>query len=223
MNRVEALVKWINLKHLEENLKVADGNNCVLNDIGRCDTDANILYAYIMDTYDKEVAVKCCGIDRSLFYRFVSADTIGMALSACVRTLFDIHNWVLKNVYNISDEDIKDCRYFIGRADGKCHKTDNDGNEQQEMYDPEGTSSKPQYSDALRSLFKNRVDLIDGLCGLTDKEIAQRIKALAKERDKFGKPLIQSPANYGNKTKFADALKENGLIKCTANQFRRNL
>ena len=80
-----------------------------------------------------------------------------------------------------------------------------------------------KYSKELLKLFNWHEELLESLVGLSDGEIAGRIKQLAKERDKFGKPLIESPGNYGNKSAYAKALKENELIKCGAETFRRLL
>ena len=80
-----------------------------------------------------------------------------------------------------------------------------------------------KYSKELLKLFNWHEELLESLVGLSNGEIAGRIKQLAKERDKFGKPLIESPGNYGNKSAYAKALKENELIKCGAETFRRLL
>lgn len=80
-----------------------------------------------------------------------------------------------------------------------------------------------KYSKELRKLFHWHDELLESLVGLSDGEIAGRIKQLATERDKFGKPLIESPGNHGNKSAYAKALKKNGLIKCSESTFRVKL
>lgn len=82
---------------------------------------------------------------------------------------------------------------------------------------------RQQYTQGLLSLFHNHTELIEELEGLSDDEILFKITQMAKLPDKFGKPLIENPQNYGNKTKFAEALKENGLIKMSVGQFRQRL
>lgn len=79
------------------------------------------------------------------------------------------------------------------------------------------------YTEPLLGLFHDRVDLIEELVGLSDNEKALKIGIWAKEKDKFGKPLIESPRDYRNKTKFAEALKENSLIKLSVRTFRDKL
>ena len=78
------------------------------------------------------------------------------------------------------------------------------------------------YSTILLKLFHNNIYLIDEIVGLSDDEIAKKIKQWAKERDKFGKPLIENPEN-NLRTAFAKALKTNNLIKCSIDIFRRKL
>lgn len=80
-----------------------------------------------------------------------------------------------------------------------------------------------KYSEDLLKLFHSHVEELDSLVGLSDSKIADRINKLAKERDKFGKPKIENPGNYGNKSAYAQALKDNGLINCSVGTFRRLL
>ena len=74
-------------------------------------------------------------------------------------------------------------------------------------------TNKSYYSDDLIKLFNGNTDLIEQLIGKSDNDIAHLIKKWAKEKDKFGKPLIENPDNYGNKQKFANALLANGIVK----------
>lgn len=78
------------------------------------------------------------------------------------------------------------------------------------------------YSEELKSLFHGRTDLIEQLAGLSDDEIANKIKKWAVQKDNFGKPLIENPKNQ-LRTAFADALKKDSLIKCSARTFRDKL
>ena len=78
------------------------------------------------------------------------------------------------------------------------------------------------YSEELKSLFHGRIDLIGQMVGLSDDEIANKIKKWAVQKDKFGKPLIENPKNNLKKT-FADTLKKDSLIKCSARTFRNKL
>ena len=78
------------------------------------------------------------------------------------------------------------------------------------------------YSDGLLHLFHNNTNLIAELVGLSDDEIARKIKGWAKEKDKLGKPLIQNPKN-GLKSSFAKELKANGIIQQAERTFRTKL
>ena len=78
------------------------------------------------------------------------------------------------------------------------------------------------YSDGLLDLFHNNTHLIAELVGLSDDEIAIKIKGWAKEKDKLGKPLIENPEN-NLKSSFARELKANGIIRLTAKNFREKL
>ena len=79
-----------------------------------------------------------------------------------------------------------------------------------------------KYSEDLLKLFHYHVEELDSLIGLSDSEIAARINKLATERDKFGKPKIENPRN-NKRLAYAQALKDNGLIKGSENTFRRKL
>lgn len=78
------------------------------------------------------------------------------------------------------------------------------------------------YSGGLLDLFHNNTYLIAELVGLSDDEIARKIKGWAKEKDKLGKPLIENPEN-GLKSRFAKELKANGIIKQSEKTFRIKL
>lgn len=79
-----------------------------------------------------------------------------------------------------------------------------------------------KYSEDLLKLFHYHVEKLDSLVGLSDSEIADLIKKWATEKDKFGKPLIENPGN-NKRLAYAQALKENELIKGSVNTFRRKL
>jgi hypothetical protein len=79
-----------------------------------------------------------------------------------------------------------------------------------------------EYSKELVGLFHGHRELIDELVGKSDNEIATSIKKWAKEKDKFGKPLIEHPGNSARLT-FARELKQNGLIKLSEESFRKKL
>lgn len=86
----------------------------------------------------------------------------------------------------------------------------------------EPSNIKREYSDDLVQLFKGHTELINGLIGKSDKEISSLIKRWSKEKDKFGKPLIENPDN-NLKTSFATALKNAGMIKKSIDRFSRIL
>lgn len=77
-------------------------------------------------------------------------------------------------------------------------------------------------SSGLLDLFHNNTYLIEELVGLSDDEIARKIKGWAKEKDKQGKPLIKNPEN-GLKLRFAEELKANGIINLSVKTFRTKL
>lgn len=83
-------------------------------------------------------------------------------------------------------------------------------------------SKNQTYSKELLHLFKGREELITELEGLSNNEVASRIKEWAKCRDKFGKPLIENPMN-GLRSRYAQYLKENGIITESASNFRKKL
>lgn len=178
MNSQEALVRLINLKHVEDDLRVLYNNNLSPNDVGSCNGDAKALYSYILDTCDKKMAIECCKIDRSLFYRFVPADTVGKKLFSCVRTLFEIHNWVLENVYDISDEDRKECRYFIDGKYGKIYKVEEERCPQicealQELEDEDAVKAKTDATKVEKSFrriiqYQDKEELLERLHTLID-------------------------------------------------------
>ena len=91
-----------------------------------------------------------------------------------------------------------------------------------ESWTQEVETTNKVYSTILLRLFHNNIYLIDEIVGSSDDEIAKKIKQWAKERDKFGKPLIENPEN-NLRTAFAKALKTNNLIKCSIDIFRRKL
>ena len=91
-----------------------------------------------------------------------------------------------------------------------------------ESWAQEVETTNKVYSTILLRLFHNNIYLIDEIVGSSDDEIAKKIKQWAKERDKFGKPLIENPEN-NLRTAFAKALKTNNLIKCSIDIFRRKL
>lgn len=80
----------------------------------------------------------------------------------------------------------------------------------------------PKYTKDLISLFCGNIHLIDELIGKSDKEKADCITQWARGKDKFGKPLIENPDN-GLKKAFAEALKENGIIRDSIRTFRDRL
>lgn len=90
------------------------------------------------------------------------------------------------------------------------------------MTEQEKVTESQQYDNDLLTLFHNNTDLIDKLKVLSDNEIAGKIKQWCKERDKFGKLLIENPDN-GKKKAFAEALENAGIIKCAVRTFRGKL
>lgn len=103
--------------------------------------------------------------------------------------------------------------------DEKNMNADVEGTPKKEDESPEEETT---YTPELLRLFHKRVKLIDELIGKSDNEIAALINKWAGEKDKFGKPLIENP--YNNlKTAFAEALKENRIIKLSVRSFRDKL
>lgn len=88
--------------------------------------------------------------------------------------------------------------------------------------DNQNNSTIKKYPEKLLKLFRGKKNLIDSLIGLSDEEIASSINNWAKEKDKFGKPLIENPQNRLRKA-YATSLKEEGLIKMSIENFRKKL
>lgn len=81
-----------------------------------------------------------------------------------------------------------------------------------------GTSS---YSKKLVELFNGHTDYIDKLFGLPDGEIASKIKKWSTMKHIDGNTVCQKVC--GNRTKYAEALKEARLINCSVQVFSRKL
>ena len=79
-----------------------------------------------------------------------------------------------------------------------------------------------EYSADLVKLFHGHTELIAELVGLSDDEIARKIKEWAAKRDKFGKALIENPRN-NLRSKYARVLNANSIIYCTEKVFARKL
>lgn len=79
-----------------------------------------------------------------------------------------------------------------------------------------------EYSADLVKLFHGHAELIDELVGLSDDEIARKIKEWAAKRDKFGKALIENPGK-NLRSAYARALNANSIIHYTVAGFARKL
>lgn len=79
-----------------------------------------------------------------------------------------------------------------------------------------------KYSPELLKLFKNHTELINELVGKSDNEILKQIQVWAREKDKYGKMLIENPAN-NLRAEYARELKNAGIINLSAETFRRKL
>ncbi len=86
----------------------------------------------------------------------------------------------------------------------------------------ENDPTKKIYPKKLLELFRGKDYLIDSLNGLSDKQIAYCIKKWAKEKDPYGKPLIENPDN-ALKSSFAEELKNAGIISQSKRTFRDRL
>lgn len=75
------------------------------------------LLEYVQASRDVQVAEECCKIDREVLYSYRGALPEYSALQA-VKWLKAIHDFVLTEVYGISDEDSE--LYFIDPDSGKC-------------------------------------------------------------------------------------------------------
>ena len=88
----------------------------------------------------------------------------------------------------------------------------------------QAANDEPQkeYSAELVALFRGHTELIDELVGLSDDEIARKIKNWAVQRDKFGNAMIENPKN-NLRSKYARELKNAGIIHCAEKSFRARL
>ena len=83
-------------------------------------------------------------------------------------------------------------------------------------------ANENKYSKELLTLFHGRTELINKLIGKSDDEIAALITGWATQRDNLGRPLIENPKNR-KRAEFAEILKQNNLIKLSAESFRKKL
>lgn len=93
----------------------------------------------------------------------------------------------------------------------------------EEQKDETQENNAGRYSEELLRLFHWHTELLDELTTMSYGKIATQIKKWAKKMDERKMPLIENPGNYGNKSAYARALKEKGLITCSVGTFRRLL
>lgn len=82
--------------------------------------DADFLLAYVRSANDTDFMLNCCKIDRNRLNGRSARAEIRNALFSCWSSLNEIHDLALKVVFGISNEDIKDCKYYINCVDGLC-------------------------------------------------------------------------------------------------------
>lgn len=82
--------------------------------------DADVLLAYVRSTKDTDFMLECCKIDRNRLNGRRATPDIRHSLFSCWGSLNEIHDLALKVVFGISNEDIKDCKYYINCVDGLC-------------------------------------------------------------------------------------------------------
>lgn len=95
-------------------------------------------------------------------------------------------------------------------------------NEEVENEEQAESETYAKYSPELLKLFKNHTELINELVGKSDNEILKQIQVWAREKDKYGKTLIENPAN-NLRAEYARELKNAGIINLSAETFRRKL
>lgn len=82
--------------------------------------DADVLLAYVRSAKDTDFMLECCKIDRNRLNGRSATPEIRHSLFSCWGSLNEIHDLALKEVFGISNEDIKDCKYYINCVDGLC-------------------------------------------------------------------------------------------------------
>lgn len=166
------------------------------------------------DDYDYYSANSCNDEIRELDTLFIKQH-IEVERNLLERTKKGSNSDIIGAYLNYSERYIE----FIGNKD-------KDVNSKQEVVsdsiDNQNNSTIKKYPEKLLKLFRGKKNLIDSLIGLSDEEIASSINNWAKEKDKFGKPLIENPQNRLRKA-YATSLKEEGLIKMSIENFRKKL
>lgn len=82
--------------------------------------DADVLLAYVRSAKDTDFMLECCKIDRNRLNGRSATPEIRQSLFSCWGSLNEIHDLALKEVFGISDDDIRDCKYYINSVDGLC-------------------------------------------------------------------------------------------------------
>lgn len=84
-------------------------------------------YNYIDTNNDIETAFTLAKLDRSLWHRMLNDPNLEtedfMMLKSVAKTLFEIHNWYLKEAYHIQDEAIMKCEYYLNTITGEVRNS----------------------------------------------------------------------------------------------------
>lgn len=162
----------------------------------------------------------CCENDKtkkayiSQFITLVDA-TVMQIVDIRKRMKISLSNMFISELKKASDE-------YYNLICGDDEKNMNADVEETLKKEDESPEEETTYTPKLLNLFNNRIKLIGELIGKSDDEIAALIKKWTKEKDKFGKPLIENPGNNLKKA-FAEALKEVNIISMSSDRFRHLL
>ena len=126
---------------------------------------------------------------------------------------------IMREMRTLASDDVKRDRCYIGNVIWNYVLVE----AVREALGRREANIKPQkYGDGLVSLFRGHVELIDKLIGLSDDEIAGKIRKWATQKDEFGKLMIENPKN-NLRSAYARELKANSIIQGSVNRFKRKL
>lgn len=146
-------------------------------------------------------------------------------LSECERTM--------RKMWTLANDDMKCDRYNVGiiiwnyvlAEDVRVALSERASVQAQPtaaVWQAANDEQQKEYSADLVKLFHGHAELIDELVGLSDDEIARKIKEWAAQKDKFGEDLIENPKK-NQRSAYARALNANSIIHYTVAGFARKL
>lgn len=117
-------------------------------------------YNYIDTNNDIETAFTLAKLDRSLWHRMLNDPNLEtedfMMLKSVAKTLFEIHNWYLKEAYHIQDEAIMKCEYYLNTITGEVRNSKT----QEVLQAPKKPTGSPEelYTDEAQKAFAKAIE-----------------------------------------------------------------